>query len=91
MTNFFKNLPDDRLISVVKATDMLDKPLAYRFDGDDKALTDLMSELGLQQTVADKLLIAGQVLRECAHRGLQIPRSNEPTADDSEDFSPIRF
>jgi hypothetical protein len=33
--------------------------------------------LGLSQNLANKVMINGEVLRECAHRGLQIPRSNE--------------
>lgn len=76
MLDFAKNMSDEQLIDVVQAIDRVSKPLPERFEGDDAPIVELMSQLGLKQTIVDKLLITGEVLRECAHRGLQIPRPN---------------
>lgn len=79
--NFSRTLSDERLVEVVQAMDRVNNPLSRRMEGDDTAIVELMEELGLTQNLANKMMINGEVLRECAHRGLQIPRSNEPTSD----------
>lgn len=84
MSNFTKHLSDERIIEIVRAADSLHKPLKDRFDGDDAAIVALMTELKVPQTVADKLLITGQVLRECASRGLQIPYPNTLTSNEDD-------
>lgn len=86
MTNFYSALSDDRILRIVRAMDCVSKPLRDRFEGDDDAVVEVMNELGLNQTLADKLLVTGEVLRECAHRGLQIPRPNISVPED--DYSP---
>lgn len=75
--DFFANMDDDRIIQIVRAADNLARPLAEREEGDDEALVEVMNELRVPQGVVDKLLIVREVLRESAHRGLQIPRSND--------------
>ena len=76
MNSLASNMSDERLMSVVSAIDRVSKPLDQRFEGDDEVIVELMAELGLKQDLVGKLLITGEVLRECAHRGLQIPRPN---------------
>jgi len=76
MLGFAKELSDQQLLDIVRVTDILAQPMDRRFEGDDKAITELMTDLKLNQTVVDKLLIAGEVLRECVSRGLQLPRGN---------------
>lgn len=76
MLGFAKELSDQQLLDVVRAMDIVSLPLDRRFEGDDKAITDLMTALNLNQTVVDKLLISREVLRECVSRGLQLPLGN---------------
>ena len=67
---------DDELIAIVRCLDRISAPLADRFDGDDEDIVILMKEMGLKQTIVDKLLIAGLVLRECVSRGIKIGNPN---------------
>ena len=76
MLDFARTMSADDLIEVVKALDSVSHPLARRFEGDDTALVELMKRLNLPQDIASKSLIGGEVLRECAHRGIQVPRNN---------------
>ena len=76
MKNFAKTMTDEELLAVVRAMDNVAQPLNRRFEGDDDAITALMKSLNLNQTVVDKLLVTGEVLRECVSRGLHIPRGN---------------
>lgn len=69
-------LSDDELRTVVTAVDRVGRPLDQRFEGDDAPIVELMTKMGLKQTIVDKLLIAGLVMRECLHRGIQIPHGN---------------
>jgi hypothetical protein len=69
-------LSDDELRTVVTAVDRVGRPLDQRFEGDDTPIVELMTKMGLKQTIVDKLLIAGLVMRECLHRGIQIPHGN---------------
>lgn len=71
-----KIMPDDELLEIIRATDMLAKPLDQRFDGDDKGIVELMNAMGLKQAVVDKMLINGLVLREAVSRGLQVSHPN---------------
>jgi hypothetical protein len=75
--NFARTLSNDRLIDIVRSMDRVNNPLVRRMEGDDAAIVELMEELGLSQNIANKVMINGEVLRECAHRGLKIPRPNE--------------
>lgn len=86
MNSFAQSLSDERLIDIVRSLDRVAKPLAHRMEGDDAPIVELMKELGLSQDIANKLLIGHEVLRECAHRGLQITRSNSvsPKGTDEE-------
>jgi hypothetical protein len=76
MKHFAKFMSDQQLIDVIISSDNLEKPYSRRFIGDDDAIVNLMEKLGCRQLLADKLLILGEVLRECVSRGIQIPRSN---------------
>lgn len=67
---------DSRIIEVVTALDRIGHNLDLRFHGDDAAIVSLMDELGIGQGVANKVVIAGEMLREAAHRGLSIPKPN---------------
>jgi len=69
-------MSDDELRSVVTAVDRVSRPLDQRFEGDDDQIVELMNKMGLSQSIVDKLLIAGLVMRECLHRGIQIPHGN---------------
>ena len=69
-------LSDDELRTVVTAVDRVGRPLEQRFEGDDTPIVELMTKMGLSQSIVDKLLIAGLVMRECLHRGIQIPHGN---------------
>ena len=71
-----KELTDNQIISAIKAADVLELPMSRRFEGDDKALEDLVLSIGSKPTLVNKLLIRGEVLRECAERGLKVPRAN---------------
>lgn len=84
MHEFARQMTDEHLIRVVTALDRATKPLAQRFEGDDTDLVELMTSLGLKQDLVGKLLITGEVLRECAHRGIQIPRPNTAAENDVE-------
>lgn len=69
-------MTDEELIAIIRATDMTAKPIDQRFEGDDTSIVELMNEMGLKQTIVDKLLINGLVLREAVNRGLQISNPN---------------
>ena len=69
-------LSDDELRTVVTAVDRIGRPLEQRFEGDDTRIVELMTKMGLSQSIVDKLLIAGLVMRECLHRGIHIPHGN---------------
>lgn len=84
MSDIIKNLSNERLIEIVRAADCIHKSFEDRFPGDDKAIVDLMTELKMPQTGVEKLLVAGQVFRECMHRGLQVPYPNSLTTGTSE-------
>lgn len=71
-----KLLTDEALIHLIKSADCMDLPLARRFDGDDYAMCAFMEKHGFKQTVVDKLLIKGALMREALHRGLHIPGNN---------------
>jgi hypothetical protein len=64
------------LIELIRVADVLALPLERRSEGDDTALVQLMDRLGLKQTVVDKMLIIGELLREALHRNLYLPRRN---------------
>jgi hypothetical protein len=81
MQDFAQHMSDEELLEVVQGVDRMAKPLHQRFEGDDTPIVNLMTRLGLNQTVVDKLLVQGAVLREVAHRGLHIPRPNTPSMD----------
>lgn len=83
MHEFARQMTDEHLIRIVTTLDRIAKPLPQRFEGDDTDLVELMNELGLKQDLISKLLITGEVLRECSHRGLQIPRPNNPAPENS--------
>lgn len=76
MQNFASTLTDEQLLEVVRAMDNVARPLERRFEGDDGPIVDLMKSLNLTQNIVDKLLVTGEVLRECVNRGIQIPRGN---------------
>lgn len=76
MQDFARAMSDAELFAVVKAMDNASKKLDRRFEGDDDALVELMNRLNLPQDIASKALITGEVLRECVHRGLSMPRGN---------------
>jgi hypothetical protein len=76
MQNFASTMTDEQLLEVVRAMDNVARPMDRRFEGDDDPIVDLMKSLNLNQTVVDKLLVTGEVLRECVNRGIQIPRGN---------------
>jgi hypothetical protein len=85
-------MTNEELLEVVQSMDRVSKPLPQRMEGDDAAIVNLMNRLNLNQTLVDKLLVQGEVLRECAHRGLQIPRPNSPApASEREDYSGPKF
>lgn len=84
MSDVIRNLSNERLIDIVRAADSIHKLSGERFPGDDKAIVELMNELKMPQTGVEKLLVAGQVFRECMHRGLQVSYPNSLTADASE-------
>lgn len=88
MQDFAEQMSDDELLEVVQGVDRMSKPLNQRFEGDDAPIVNLMTRLGLNQTVVDKLLVQGAVLRECAHRGLKIPRPNAPAPETEEYTGP---
>ncbi|PZR93548.1 MAG: hypothetical protein DI537_10555 [Stutzerimonas stutzeri] len=69
-------MSDDELRRVVTAIDRVSRPLDQRFEGDDEPIVQLMIKMGLTQNIVDKLLINGLVMRECLHRGIQIPHGN---------------
>ncbi len=77
MNRFARDMTDEELLSVVQSIDRVSKPLAQRFEGDDEPIVNLIDRLGLKQDIATKMLINGEVMRECLHRGLHIPRPNE--------------
>jgi hypothetical protein len=64
--NFARTLSNDRLIDIVRSMDRVNNPLVRRMEGDDAAIVELMEELGLSQNIANKVMINGEVLRECA-------------------------
>lgn len=64
------------LIELIRVSDVLALPLERRYAGDDTALVAFMDSLGLKQTVVDKMLIVGELLREALHRNLYLPRRN---------------
>lgn len=68
-------LDDAAILSLVASLDRLERPIARRFEGDDADIVALMTTLGLHQTLADKLLIGGLILREAVHRGLTLTRT----------------
>ncbi len=70
------DMSDDELRRVVTAVDRVARPLDQRFEGDDEPIVELMTRMGLSQSIVDKLLITGLVMRECLHRGIQIPHGN---------------
>ncbi|MDW9481873.1 hypothetical protein GOB57_24805 [Sinorhizobium meliloti] len=76
MQEFARAMSDAELLAVVKAMDSASVRLDRRFEGDDDALVQLMDRLALPQDIASKALITGEVLRECVHRGLSMPRGN---------------
>jgi len=76
MIDFAKKMSEAELLDVIKAMDNCAKPLARRFEGDDTAIVELMVRLNLPQDIASKALITTEVLRECVHRGIQMPRGN---------------
>ena len=65
-------LSNGELISLIQCMDRLDLPMSRRFEGDDEQIVKLMSTLDLKQTLVDKLLIGGLLMREALHRGLAI-------------------
>lgn len=69
-------MSDDELRGVVTALDRVGRSLDQRFEGDDAAIVELMTRMGLSQNIVDKHLIAGLVMRECLHRGIHIPHGN---------------
>lgn len=69
-------MSEDELRAVVTALDRIGKPLAQRFLGDDTPIVELMVKMGLPTTLVEKHLIGGLVMRECLHRGIQIPHGN---------------
>lgn len=71
-----QNMTDCELIEVVRAMDRAILPLERRFEGDDTAITELMDNLGVRHTLAEKLIVTGAVLRECVARGISIQQSN---------------
>lgn len=76
MLGFAKDLTDQQLLDIVRAMDHVARPLDRRFEGDDDPIVELMKSMNLTQGLVDKLLITGEVLRECVSRGLQLPRGN---------------
>ncbi len=76
MHNFAQTMTDEQLLDVVRAMDNVARPLDRRFEGDDDPIVNLMKTLNLTQNIVDKLLVTGEVLRECVNRGIQIPRGN---------------
>lgn len=87
MSDVIRNLSDERLIDIVRAADCIHKSLEERFPGDDKAIVELMHELKMPQTGVEKLLVAGQVFRECMHRGLQVSYPNSLATNTSESMT----
>lgn len=69
-------MSDDELRRVVTAVDRIGRPLSQRFEGDDAPIVELMRKMSLPTTIVEKQLIAGLVMRECLHRGIQIPHGN---------------
>ena len=90
MENFARELSNEELINVIGALDRIGNPLERRMEGDDDAIVNLMKRLNLDQGIATKMLIGYEVARECASRGLQIPRPNGPlrAVEQEEEFSP---
>lgn len=76
MHNFAQTMTDEQLLDAVRAMDNVARPLDRRFEGDDDPIVNLMKSLNLTQNIVDKLLVTGEVLRECVNRGIQIPRGN---------------
>lgn len=71
-----KLLTDGMLETLIRSSDLMDLPMDRRFEGDTDAIDEFMRENGLKQTVVDKLLIKGALMREALHRGLHIPSYN---------------
>ena len=65
-------LSNTEIITLIQCMDRLDLPMSRRFEGDDEQIVKLMNDLGLKQTLVDKLLLGGLVMREALHRGLVV-------------------
>jgi hypothetical protein len=71
-----KAFTDEQLVELVHSFDRQGLPLSRRFDGDDRAIRDLMEKHKILPVVANVALVMTVLLREATIRGLVIPPVN---------------
>ena len=71
-----KAFTDQELVELVLSFDRQGLPLDRRFDGDDRAIRDLMKQLSIAPLAANVLMVMSVLLREATIRGLKIPPIN---------------